>query len=140
MQVPPGNRSTTPVRLDVAQTFQVTHVFHPLHGHELSLLDQYIAWGEDRVYCHDDTDRLRHLPTAWTTAAPPDPFVEVSAGRSHFRVEDLLQLAVLIARQTQAPAPRLRRPGFGALTQHYLPRRCIREADHLCRWNCSRSG
>jgi hypothetical protein len=38
-------------------------------------------------------------------------FVRTSAGRSHFRVEDLLRLATLIAEQTpaQRPRPRQRR-------------------------------
>jgi transposase len=72
-------------------------------------LDWCSAWGEDRVYFHDETGRLRRLPAAWTSAAPPDAFVEISAGRSHFRTEDLLQLAALIARQRQAQAPRRRR-------------------------------
>jgi hypothetical protein len=54
--------------------------------------------GEDRAYFRDATGRPRHLPTARTGAAPRDPFVEMSAGRSHFRIEDIFQLAVLIAR------------------------------------------
>src|SRR6201987_3623284 len=104
-------QSTAPVPLDRAQTFQVTHVFHPLHGRELAFVDQYLAWGEDRVCYRDDTGGLRYLPTAWTSIAPPDPFVQRSAGRSHFRVEDLLRLATLIAEQTpaQRPRPRQRR-------------------------------
>jgi hypothetical protein len=40
---------------------------------------------------------LRSLPTAWTDAAAPDVFVAVAAGRSAFRVEDLVALAALIA-------------------------------------------
>lgn len=96
------------------QSFRITHVFHPLYGHEFTLVDWGSAWGEDRVYYHDETGRLRRLPAAWTSAAPPDAFVKISAGRSHFRTEDLLQLAALIARQRQAQAPtrrRRQRPG-----------------------------
>jgi hypothetical protein len=66
----------------------VTHVFHPLCGRELALVDQYLAWGEDRVCFHDDKGELRYLPTAWTSLASPDPFAQASAGRSHFRIED----------------------------------------------------
>jgi hypothetical protein len=33
------------------------------------------------------------VPTAWTDAAPADPFVVVAAGRSLFRVVDLLELS-----------------------------------------------
>ena len=43
-----------------------------------------------------DDGQLTSLPSAWTDVDPPDPFVVVSAGRSAFRVEDLLALAVLI--------------------------------------------
>jgi hypothetical protein len=86
-------QSTALVSLDRTQIFLVTHVFHPLCGRELQLIDQYLAWGEDRVCFRDDGDELRYLPTAWTSIAPPDPFVPMSAGRSHFRVEDLLRLA-----------------------------------------------
>ena len=101
-------QSTALVSLDQTQTFLVTHVFHPLYGRELRLTDQYLAWGEDRVCFRDDKGGLRYLPTAWTSIAPPDPFVRTSAGRSHFRVEDLLRLASLIAKQTPAQRPRAR--------------------------------
>jgi hypothetical protein len=50
---------------------------------------EYVAWGEDRVCFRDDTGELRYLPTDWTSLALPDPFVQASAGRSHFRIEDL---------------------------------------------------
>jgi hypothetical protein len=91
------------------QSFRITHVFHPRYGHEFTLVDWGSAWGEDRVYFHDETGRLRRLPAAWTSAAPPDAFVKISAGRSHFRTKDLLQLAVLIARQRQAQTSTRRR-------------------------------
>jgi len=54
-------------------------------------------WGENRVYFHDDQDRLVSLPAAWTSLWPPDPFIQISAGRSAFRVQDLLDLAQLLA-------------------------------------------
>ena len=37
------------------------------------------------------------MPMSWTSLAPPDPFVETSAGRSPFRVRDLLALSDLVA-------------------------------------------
>ena len=83
--------------------------FTPLYGRELRLIDQYLAWGEDRVCFRDDGGELRYLPTAWTSLAPADSFVRTSAGRSHFRIEDLLRLATLIAEQTPAQRPRPRR-------------------------------
>jgi hypothetical protein len=50
-------------------------------------------WGEHRVYFHDDTGRLVSLPAQWTSVFPADPYVTISAGRSPFRVPDLLELA-----------------------------------------------
>jgi Family of unknown function (DUF5372) len=55
-------------------------------------------WGENRVYFHDDEGQLVSIPAAWTSVFSPDPFVVISAGRSAFRVQDLLELAQLFAR------------------------------------------
>ena len=41
---------------------------------------------------------LAHIPVGWTSIAVEDPFVEVAAGRSAFRVEDLLALADMLER------------------------------------------
>ena len=59
-------------------------------------------WGEDRVYFHDRQGTLCSLPASWTNAIPPDPFVAIAAGRCHFRYEDLLRLAEMIAEATAA--------------------------------------
>lgn len=53
-------------------------------------------WGEDRVYYFDAEGRVRTIPACWTSAAPIDPFVVISAGRSCFRCEDLVKLAALL--------------------------------------------
>jgi hypothetical protein len=39
---------------------------------------------------------LRKIPACWTDVVAEDPFVVVAAGRSAFRVADLLTLADLI--------------------------------------------
>ncbi|MEK6630695.1 MAG: DUF5372 family protein [Acidobacteriota bacterium] len=54
------------------------------------------GWGSHRVYFHDDEGRLRKIPACWTDAVADDPFVVVAAGRSAFRVADLLKLADFI--------------------------------------------
>ena len=54
------------------------------------------TWGEDRVYFYDDGGELEALPARWTDAGVPDAFRVVSAGRAHFRTEDLLALARLL--------------------------------------------
>jgi len=87
---------------DQQQVFRVTHPFHPLFGREFVLIERRNAWGEERVYFHDDSGRVRRLTAAWTSAVAPDPFASVSAGRSHFRVDDLLHLVALIVRQSAA--------------------------------------
>jgi len=40
---------------------------------------------------------LLWLPARWTSVEAEDPFIVVSAGRSHFRAADLIDLAALIA-------------------------------------------
>ncbi len=49
-----------------------------------------------RVSFHDQEGRLRSLPASWASVAAPDPFVVISAGRSLFRVKELLVLASLL--------------------------------------------
>jgi hypothetical protein len=38
------------------------------------------------------------VPARWTSVVGSDPIVALAAGRSHFRVVDLLELAELIKR------------------------------------------
>lgn len=94
--------------------FRVTHPFHPLTGREFELLTYRHNWGEDRVYFHE-AGELRSLPAAWTSVDPADPFVAVAAGRSPFRVADLLELAGLVAglRAAAGGGPRARRRAAG---------------------------
>jgi Family of unknown function (DUF5372) len=90
--------SSAPDLSGACQTFQITHPFHPLRGREFTLVTYRHNWGEHRVYFHDDTGRLVSLPAQWTSVFPTDPYVTISAGRSPFRVPDLLELAQQIAR------------------------------------------
>jgi len=48
------------------------------------------------VYFHDAEGRLQSLLANCTDAGGVDPFVEISAGRSCFRFEDLVGLAQLL--------------------------------------------
>ncbi|WP_429481559.1 DUF5372 family protein [Paraburkholderia youngii] len=104
-------QSTARDLTDEAQLFRVTHPFHPLYGREFALADRRNTWGEDRVYFHDDRGDLKRMPAAWTSAAAPNAFETVSAGRSHFRIEDLLQLTMLIARYRETSRQAKRRAG-----------------------------
>jgi hypothetical protein len=48
------------------------------------------------VFFLDEDGIQRSLPRAWTDAGDVDPFIALAAGRSTFRVEDLLELAELL--------------------------------------------
>jgi len=83
----------------------VIHPFHPLFDQTFPLLDCRLTWGEARVYVHDATGALVHLPAQWTDAVPADPFVVIAAGRAYVRVDDLRSLrALLDALRVAAPA------------------------------------
>lgn len=77
--------------------FVITHEFHPLKGCELTAVAM-MAQGSrlERVVFRDELGFLRHIPSRWTDIAEPDPFREISNGRSAFRVAELLELAALI--------------------------------------------
>ncbi len=74
----------------------MTHEFHPLVGRELVLAMRKRTWGEDRVFVYDPEGQLFSLPAGWTDVDPPDAYVAVCAGRSPFRMADLLELTALI--------------------------------------------
>jgi Family of unknown function (DUF5372) len=94
--VPWRTRSTTANAAGTGETFRVTHPYHPLFGREYKLITYCHGWGSHRVYFHDDAGKLRKIPGCWTDVVADDPFVVVAAGRSAFRVADLLTLADLI--------------------------------------------
>jgi len=88
------------------QKVRVTHPFHPLAGREFGLVVRKNNSAEDRVFFFADDGQLTSLPSGWTDVDPPDPFDAISAGRSPFRVDDLLALAALIDGMRQAGQPR----------------------------------
>ncbi len=76
----------------------MVHPFHPEHGREYELVGFAPTWGEQRVFFREPGGtRIRSMPAAWTDVEGPDPYLVVSAGRSNFRVDDLLTLAALVA-------------------------------------------
>ena len=50
------------------------------------------------MFFYDEQGALKALPASWTDAGQRDPFVSLAGGRAHFRLADLLDLAVLVAR------------------------------------------
>jgi hypothetical protein len=97
-----NKQSTARDPVDEKRSLRITHPFHPLRGKTFKLIERRTTWGEDRVYFHDVSGEFRRLPTAWTSVSARGVFETISAGRSHFRVEDLLQLVALIAQEKQA--------------------------------------
>ncbi|MEO8596455.1 MAG: DUF5372 family protein [Candidatus Solibacter sp.] len=82
--------------------FRITHPFHPLHGTEYELVTRKLTWGEDRVFYYDPSGKLKSLFTNVTDLVSSDAFGRVSAGRSAFRVDDLLDLWRLFEGRKQA--------------------------------------
>jgi hypothetical protein len=78
--------------------FRITHPFHPLRGAEYELVTRKLTWGEDRVFYYDSAGALKSFLTNVTGLLPDDAFGRVSAGRSAFRVDDLLELRRCIDR------------------------------------------
>ena len=54
------------------------------------------GWGEDRVYYYDTGGKLKSLLRNLTDVIVPDAFDRISAGRSAFRIDDLLELRRLL--------------------------------------------
>lgn len=87
---------TTPGR------FRITHPFHPLRGAEYELVTRKLTWGEDRVFYYDPSGKLKSLLTNVTDVMSQDAFDRISAGRSAFRVDDLMELRRLLDKHHQA--------------------------------------
>jgi len=84
-----------------AVRFRITHPFHPLRGTEYELVTRKLTWGEDRVFYYDPDGKLKSLLSNVTDAVSADAFERISAGRSAFRVDDLLELRRLFERRKQ---------------------------------------
>jgi hypothetical protein len=60
-----------------------------------------LTWGEDRVFYYDSSGKLKSLSTNVTDVSSKDAFDCISAGRSAFRVDDLLELRQLFDKRKQ---------------------------------------
>ena len=76
--------------------FRVTHPYHPLFSRQFEAVGYWERGGERRLYFYNGDRRLVSIPLAFTNLATPDPFLVRSAGRSLFRIKDLLELSRLI--------------------------------------------
>jgi hypothetical protein len=89
--------STAPLQDPKNKTFKIIHPFHPSKNNEFEIYSiKKNPCGEKRVYFYNLEGRISSVPLNWTDVALPDPFVHVSAGRSLFRIEDLLRLVYLV--------------------------------------------
>ena len=78
--------------------FRITHPFHPLVGTEYEMIAHQRNWGEDRIIYYDANGRLNSFLANVTDRCSIDAFGRVSAGRSAFRFDDLLELRELLDR------------------------------------------
>jgi Family of unknown function (DUF5372) len=56
------------------------------------MVGRHLSWGEDRVFYYGRSGRLKSFLVNVTDLFLIDGFTRISAGRSAFRVDDLLQL------------------------------------------------
>jgi hypothetical protein len=89
---------------DLSRRFKITHPFHPWSGQEFELITYLHTWGENRVYFYKEGEHLISVPASWTDIVAEDPVVKLGAGRSLYRVEDLVELVGLMERLREIPA------------------------------------
>jgi Family of unknown function (DUF5372) len=63
------------------------------------MVGRHFGWGEDRVFYYGPSGRLKSFLVNLTDLFPIDAFTRISAGRSAFRVDDLLELRERLDRQ-----------------------------------------
>lgn len=81
----------------MSRRFKITHPFHPWSGQTFELITYLHTWGENRVYFQrQEVEHLVSVPASWTDVIPQDPVVRLAAGRSLFRVPDLLELVQIV--------------------------------------------
>ena len=76
--------------------FRVTHPFHPLYKREFEIEGRWSYERRQYFVFYGDNGHKSMIPLSWTDAIEEqDVFVIISAGRSYFRVKDLLRLSEL---------------------------------------------
>ena len=90
------NHSTTSQKNFNNKTFRIIHPFHPYKDTEFEIDQVRNVAAERRVFFFNQKGRKSSVPLDWTDIGVQDPFVVLSAGRTLFRVEDLLGLVRLI--------------------------------------------
>jgi hypothetical protein len=80
---------------------RITHPFHPGYGQSLEVLRRERRWGEDHVVYLAATGHTAWLPAAWTSLAGSTQRCSPDGEAAQFRVDDLIELAELVARVTK---------------------------------------
>ena len=89
-------QQTTPYVFKLRDRFRVNHPFHPLYNQQFELVNYHRGFGSAYVdYC-TESGGSGSIALEWTDLGEADPFCELAAGRSHFRVEELLRLVELL--------------------------------------------
>jgi hypothetical protein len=78
------------------QRFRITHPFHPQVGQEFDLVERRSIRSQDRIFYQDGSGCLRSISASFTSLVAPDPVEALGAGRSRFRVPDLLAVRRLV--------------------------------------------
>jgi hypothetical protein len=69
------------------------------------LVTRKLTWGEDRVFYYDQAGALKSFLSNLTDLVSEDAFAHISAGRSAFRVDDLVELRRLLDRRGRRNDP-----------------------------------
>ena len=75
---------------------RITHPFHLLGGREAEIHDRITTGGVRQVRYVAGCTRLFCIPTCWTSLRVVDDFERASAGRSPFRIDDLVALRTIV--------------------------------------------
>ena len=89
--------------MDSGRCVRITHPFHPLSGREIEVHERITLIGGPLVRYEADGGKLVCIPVCWTSLRVIDDFERVSAGRSLFRVDDLVALRALLDACLEGP-------------------------------------
>jgi hypothetical protein len=84
---------------DLAKQFswdKLVAVVVPMIGQEFEVVERRSIRTRDRVFYQDGSGCLRSISSSFTSLVTPEAVVALGAGRSHFRVVDLLALSRLM--------------------------------------------
>jgi hypothetical protein len=88
---------TARMMTQLRQEVTITHPFHPRYSEKFSLLSYGRPRGNiETVVLIDANNTTVSVPLSWTDAGEVDAFTAIAAGRSWFRIVDLVRLVPII--------------------------------------------